>query len=124
MPNHKYTHSGSQTQTHTPRHVHLAHGQTSLNKDTHLITDTHVSTKMCMHAYVVNCVLLFATPRTVPPRFLCRWNFPGKNTGVGYHFLLQGIFPNQGIKPESLASPALAGGFFTPALPGKPPTKT
>ena len=26
-------------------------------------------------------------------RFLCAWNFPGKNTGVGCHFLLQGIFP-------------------------------
>ena len=26
-------------------------------------------------------------------RFLCPWDFPGKNTGVGYHFLLQVIFP-------------------------------
>ena len=24
------------------------------------------------------------------------WGFPGKNTGVGCHFLLQGIFPTQG----------------------------
>ena len=24
-------------------------------------------------------------------------DFPGKNTGVGCHFLLQGIFPNQGL---------------------------
>ena len=24
------------------------------------------------------------------------WDFPGKNTGVGCHFLLQGIFPTQG----------------------------
>ena len=23
--------------------------------------------------------------------------FPGKNTGMGYHFLLQGIFPTQGL---------------------------
>ena len=29
-------------------------------------------------------------------RFLCQWNFLGKNTGLGCHFLLQGIFPNQG----------------------------
>ena len=29
-------------------------------------------------------------------------------------------FPNLGIKPTSLASPALAGGFFTTAPPGKP----
>ena len=31
-----------------------------------------------------------------PSRFLCPWNFPGKNTGVGCHFLLQGIFLTQG----------------------------
>ena len=29
-------------------------------------------------------------------RLLCPWNSPGKNTGVGCHFLLQGIFPTQG----------------------------
>ena len=26
---------------------------------------------------------------------LCPWDSPGKNTGVGCHFLLQGIFPTQ-----------------------------
>ena len=31
-----------------------------------------------------------------PARLLCSWNFPGKNTGVACHFLLQGIFPTQG----------------------------
>ena len=31
-----------------------------------------------------------------PARFLCPWDFPGKNTEVGCHFLLQGIFPTQG----------------------------
>jgi len=29
------------------------------------------------------------------------WNSPGTNTGVGCHFLLQGIFLTQGIKPRS-----------------------
>ena len=28
--------------------------------------------------------------------------FPGKNTGVGCHFLLQGIFPTQGLNPHLL----------------------
>ena len=122
-------------------------------------------------------------------RIFCPWNFPGKNTGVGCYFLLQGIFPTQrlnlsllhwqvdflplttrealgltacvcaqsclticdlmaathqaplsmefsrqehwnglpcpppgdcpdpGIKPKSLVSPALAGGFFTAGTP-------
>ena len=30
-----------------------------------------------------------------PSRLLYPWNFPGKNTGVGCHFLLCGIFPAQ-----------------------------
>ena len=28
---------------------------------------------------------------------LCPWDSPGKNTGVGGHCLLQGIFPSQGL---------------------------
>ena len=39
--------------------------------------------------------------------------FPGKSTGMGCHFLLQGIFLTPGIKPKSLAYPALAGIVFT-----------
>ena len=31
-----------------------------------------------------------------PARLLCPWDFPGKNTGVGCHSLLQGIFLIQG----------------------------
>ena len=31
-------------------------------------------------------------------RLLCPWHFPGKNTGAGCHFLLQGIFPIHGLK--------------------------
>ena len=38
----------------------------------------------------------------------------------GLPFPSPGHLPNPGIKPESLASPALAGGFFTGAPPGKP----
>ena len=34
-----------------------------------------------------------------PPRLICPWNFPGKNTGVGCHALLQGIFPTPGSNP-------------------------
>ena len=32
-------------------------------------------------------------------RLLCPWDFPGRNTGVGSHSLLQGIFPTQGSNP-------------------------
>ena len=32
-------------------------------------------------------------------RLLCPWDFLGKGSGVGCHFLLQGIFPTQGSSP-------------------------
>ena len=31
-----------------------------------------------------------------PTRLLCLWDSPGKNTGMGCHALLQGVFPTQG----------------------------
>jgi len=40
---------------------------------------------------------------------LCPRNSPGKNAGEGHCAFL----PDPGIKPTSLASPALAGRFFT-----------
>ena len=50
-------------------------------------------------------------------RLLCPWDFLGKNTGTVCHFLLQGILSNPRIKPTTLSSPALAGGFFTRVPP-------
>ena len=35
------------------------------------------------------------TPGTISLQIFCLWDFPGKNTGVGCHFLLQGIFLTQ-----------------------------
>ena len=53
-----------------------------------------------------------------PSRLLCPWDFPGKNTGVGCHFLLQGIFPAQGSNP---GSPALQADSLLSEPPGKQP---
>ena len=42
---------------------------------------------------VAKLCLALATPNgLLLARLLCPWDFPGKNTGVGCHFLLQGIF--------------------------------
>ena len=49
------------------------------------------------------------TPWTVAHQLLCPWHFLGKNTRVGCHFLLQGIFQTQ---KSNLVS-CIAGGFFT-----------
>ena len=50
--------------------------------------------------------LTLVTPWFVATRLLCPWDSPGRNTGVGRHSLLQGIFPIQG---SNLSSLALAG---------------
>ena len=52
-----------------------------------------------------------------PARLLCPWDSLSKNTGVSYHFLLQGIFLIQGSNPQP---PALTDVFFTSEPPGKP----
>ena len=39
---------------------------------------------------------------TDPIRLLWPWAYPCKNTGVRCHFLLQGIFPTQGLNPGIL----------------------
>ena len=41
-----------------------------------------------------------------PTRLLCPRGFPGKNTGVGCHFLLKAIFLTQGSNPHLLPSQA------------------
>ena len=51
-------------------------------------------------SYVLHCVWGFGTQWTVPTRFLCLWDFPGKDTGVCGHFFFQGIL--QGILTQGL----------------------
>ena len=51
---------------------------------------------MCVKS-LQSCPTLCDPMDCSPPRLLCLWNSPGKNTGVGCHFLLQGIFPTQGL---------------------------
>ena len=49
---------------------------------------------------VLSCVQPFLTPWTWSTRLLCPWDFSCKNTGVGWHFLLQGIFLTQRLNPS------------------------
>ena len=62
-----------------------------------VLLSIHICMYVCVCAQPLSCVRLFATPWTEAARLLCPWNFPGKNTGVGCHFLLQGSFPTQGL---------------------------
>ena len=47
-------------------------------------------------------VQLFATYGLSPTRHLCPCDSPGKNTGVGCHVLLRGIFPTRELNPYLL----------------------
>ena len=54
----------------------------------------------------------FVTPWTVPHQAPLSMEFP-KNTGVGYHFLLQGIFLTWGSNPGLLCLLHWQADFFT-----------
>ena len=55
-----------------------------------------------------------------PARLLCPWDSPGKNTGVSFQALLQGIFPTQGSHPGLLSLLHWRVGSLPLAPPGKP----
>ena len=55
-----------------------------------------------------------------PTRFLCPWDSPGKNTRVGCHFPLQGIFPTKGLNLHLLRLLHWQAVFLPLAPPGKP----
>ena len=67
---------------------------------------------------VRSVVFNFLQPlRLQPARFLCPWNSPRKNTGVGCHSLLQGDLPDPGT---DLRSSALQADSLPSEPPGKP----
>ena len=77
--------------------------------------------KLCVHARLLSCVQLFATPWTAAHQVLLPMGFPRQEYWSGL------LFPppprdlhNPEIKP---ASPALVGRFFTTAPPEKPSFK-
>ena len=66
-----------------------------------------VPVRGCMPGHLCACVSSVASvlsdsfqpDELQPAGLLCPWDSPGKNTGVGRHALLQGIFPTQGLNP-------------------------
>ena len=53
----------------------------------------------CCVLVAKSCLILLWPDGLQPTRLLCPWNFPGKNTGVGCHAILQGIYLTQGSNP-------------------------
>ena len=62
-----------------------------------VIPKTYSCKHVCVCVLSLSGVRLFAILWAVAARVLCPWSSPGKNTEVGYHFLLQGIFLTQGL---------------------------
>ena len=68
---------------------------------------TCIHTYQCLYKWSCCCLVTkscpaLATSWTVAARLLGPWDSPGKNTGVGGHSLLQGIFLTQGLNPGLL----------------------
>ena len=77
-----YTHTYIHTHTHTHTHTHIY---------------THSHTLCC--AWLLSHVRLCNLMDCSPPGSSVHGDSPGKNTGVGCHAFLQGIFPIQGFNP-------------------------
>ena len=59
-----------------------------------------VSTLVCVCLVPQSCLTLCDPMDCSPPGPSVHWDSPGKNTGVGCHALLQGIFPTLGSNPD------------------------
>ena len=80
------------TYTHTHIHTHIM----KLTTHFYVQSKTRNCVLLCMQAQLLQSCLTLQPYRLQPTRLFSPWGFPGKPTGVGYDFLLQGIFPTRG----------------------------
>ena len=92
-----------------PQFSHLQNGA--------IIPSHRIAVNMC----VLSRVKHFATPWTVARQAPLSMEFSRQEYWSGLPIASLKDLPHPGIEPESLASPALAGRFFTTAPPRKPP---
>ena len=71
-----------------------------------------------------SCPILFNPMDCSLPDSSVHGDSPGKNTGVGCHLLLQGIFPTQGSNPRLLCLPHWQADSLPLAPRGKPPNRS
>ena len=75
---------------------------------------------VCAVLSLFSHVRFFAILWAVATRLFCSWDSPGKDTGVGWHALLQRIFPTQGSNLHFLCLLHWQVGSLPLAPPGKP----
>ena len=81
----------------------------------------HQTSSQCAMCYVTSTMsdfLLFYGLQ--PDRLLCPWDSPGKNTGVGCHALLKGLFLTQRLNPCLLCCLHWQVGSLSLVPPEKP----
>ena len=84
------------------------------------LTSETLDNHACMlrrFSHVQPCVTLWTVAYHRESYVLCPWDSPGKSTGVGCHFLLQGIYLTQG---SNLSLLHWQVGFLPLAPPGNP----
>ena len=69
--------------------------------------------ELTFNAQSLSCVQLLAAPWTVTHQASLPKELSKQEYWSGVPFPTPGALPNPGIKPASLASPTLTGGFFT-----------
>ena len=82
------------------------------NKNQHYELGWFILKVTSVHAKLLQLCSTICNPMDCsPPRLLCPWDSPGKNTGVRLPCHSPGYLPNPGIKPEVPMAP-IAGVFF------------
>ena len=81
--------------------------------------ESHYPSHNC--CLVLSHIQLFATLWTIACQPPLSMRFPRQEDWSGLPCPPPADLPNTGIEPESITSPALAGGFFTAEPPVKPP---
>ena len=82
--------------------------------------EDYIMTCVCGCAQPLSRVQLFAVPWTATHQVLLPMEFFRQEYLGRLPFPPPGDLPDPGIEPTSLASPAVAGVFFTTVPPGKP----
>ena len=80
---------------------------------------THADRGVCVLSHISHVQLFVTLWAVSPPGSSVHGDPPGKNTGVGCHALLQGIFPAQELNPRLLRLLHWQAGSLPLVPPGK-----
>ena len=100
-----------------PKFQHTVLEKLASQLKTKVSIEVNVYTCMLSH---FSCVQFFATSGPQPSRLLCLQDFSRQGYWSELLYPPPGDLPNPGTEPESLKSPALAGGLFTTSATGNP----